>query len=39
MEKTSLDEIEVAVNEKSYSVNPPNPDMGFPKGYLDIYEI
>ena len=39
MEKTSLDEMEVAVNAKSYSVNPPKPEMGFPEGYLDISEI
>ena len=39
MVQANLDEMAIAVNAKSYSVNPPKPEIGFPEGYLDIYEI
>ena len=39
MDKTSLDSMAVAISAKSYSVNPPKPEMTYPDGYLDIYEI
>jgi virulence-associated protein VagC len=31
--------MKVDINAKSYSVNPPKPEMGFPEGYLDIHKI
>ena len=39
MANANLDVLAAAVNAKSYSVNPPKPEIGFPEGYLDIYEI
>ena len=39
MAQANLNVMEVAVNAKSYSVNLPKPEIGFPEGYLDIYEI
>ena len=39
MAQTNLDSMAVAINAKSYSVNPPKPEMTYPDGYLDIYEI
>ena len=39
MAQANLNEIATAINAKSYSVNSPRPDIVYPKGYLDMYEI
>ena len=39
LDQTGIDGMAVAVNAKSYSVNFPKPEMGYPKGFLDIYEL
>ena len=39
LDQTGIAGMAVAVNAKSYSVNFPKPEMGYPKESLDIYEL